>query len=878
MDSVDRVRLLFLASSMLGAGLGAGVPAVAAAQTAQAQTAQAQTAQAQTGIGELIVTAQKREEALQKAPLAISAYTGAERDRIGIDSVQDLTNFTPGLIYNTSLDRVSMRGIGRYTNQLSADSSVGVYEDGAFTTFTVRAGYDSLFIDRLEVLRGPQGTLYGRNSIGGDINVISQQPTDHWAGEVRGSIDTYGALMEEGAVSGPITDHVQFRLAGSHIEQDQGYFHNLNGNPDEGNNRNEWYGEAQLRGDMGSHFDWWAKAFAGTWRNTGGDGGGRINSQIIVGADGKTRVANALYATNFISTPLGSGFPKAPIESYNALAPSLGAFQAPGVTDVVTVNPAGANPANANIRNFYSLYPQIQDVNDHYGLTAHLTGHFSGFDIRYIGSAERYTFRERTGYAEGERLGGSGVISYVDPFGITIYPDVELNYAEYHWFTQNEVDLLSSGDGPLQWVVGLYNFNEGYKQPETVSMPGQAQLADPLNGCILTGGCGASFAHPNPNRNLTDSLAHMGAETFAGFSQADWTFAPTWKATLGLRYTDDSKWGDDAAQEYLFLPVEYVPLPYALTVINASAPAQRGASATHYDPTSGLWVRKLSGSWDGVTGVAGLQWQPDRDTNIYAKYSRGYKSGGFNAGIVLSKNPETNSEHLNDYQLGVKKDFGKTLQVNLDLFYDQYYDAQIPIGVTSAGVTTTQFYNLPEARTDGVELETVWQPIPPLQLMLNYAFDDTRVIRSGCVIDPNDPTASLAGATPGGCTGGAQNLKGDELPNAPRNKLALNATYTWSLATGTLSLSGSYLWRDAQYGQIFTRPQYQAPSWDQVDLRLEYKPAGGHWTAILCGKNIFNTTGYLAGADAVSWTNGTFLKEQALTPPAIGELEVQYKF
>jgi len=844
------------------------------AGTAAAQTTPAPSPQAQGSIGEVVVTAQKREQSLQQVPVAISAFTAAERDKVGINSVQDLTNFTPGLIYNTSDDRVSLRGFGRYTNQLSADSSVGVYEDGAFETFTVKVGYDTLFIDRVEVLRGPQGTLYGRNSIGGAINIISRQPTDDWTGEVRAGIDDYGYHFEEGTVSGSITDHIQFRLSGSQVGQEDGYFKNLNGNPDEGGRRNEWYVEGQLRGDMGEHFDWWLKAFAGTWQDQGGDAGGRISNSVIVAADGHTPVGNPTFATNFITSPFGTA---APVETSNGLAPSLGAFLAPGVTNIVGANPTGTDPANANIRNFYSQTPQSQDLHDYYGLTARLTGHFSGFDVRYIGAAQRYSYVERTSYSEGQ-YANNGITSYVDPFGITIYPDVELSYAEYHWFTQNEVDVLSNGKGPFQWVVGAYNFNEGYKQPESVYMPGQTQLANPLNGCILVGACGPTLAHANPNRDLTDGIAHMGAETFAGFGQIDWNFTPAWKLTLGARYTYDSKWGDDAAQEYAFLPIEYIPEPFAVTLINSSSAAQKGASASYYDPTSGLWVRKLSGDWSAVTGVAGLQWQPDRDTNLYIKYSRGYKSGGFNAGDLLANNPETDPEHSNDYQFGIKKNFGRTLQVNLDLFYDQYYDAQIPISSITNGVATSQFFNLPEARSDGVELEAIWQPIHPLQLMVDYGYNDTSVIKSGCVVDSNDPTATLNGATPGGCTGGGQNLKGDELPNAPKNKVALNGTYTWDLPTGTLAFSTSVIWRDVQYGSIFTRAQYEAPSWDQVDLRLEYKPSGGHWTLIAYGKNIFNSTGYAAGAGATAWSNGTFLKEFNLTPPALGGVEVQYKF
>src|ERR1700722_13857857 len=166
-----------------------------------------------TTVGELVVTAEKREQNLQTVPVAISAYTAAKRQLIGIDSIQDITNFTPGLEYNSSTDRISLRGVGRQTNVLSADASVANYSDGGYETFAVGAGASTLFLDRVEALRGPQCTLYGRNAIGGAINEISRHPTTSPYAEIRGTYANYNHYNIEAAVSGPITANIQARLA-----------------------------------------------------------------------------------------------------------------------------------------------------------------------------------------------------------------------------------------------------------------------------------------------------------------------------------------------------------------------------------------------------------------------------------------------------------------------------------------------------------------------------------------------------------------------------------------------------------------------------------------------------------------------------------------
>ena len=141
-------------------------------------------------IEELVVTAEKREQSLQDVPVAISAFTSTQRDKVGIATVQDLTNFTPGFVYQSSNDRASMRGIGRLTNVHSVDGAVSIYIDGLFTTSTVLAGGPPLDVDRVEILRGPQGTLYGRNAIGGTVNVISVRPTEDFYAEVRGIVES----------------------------------------------------------------------------------------------------------------------------------------------------------------------------------------------------------------------------------------------------------------------------------------------------------------------------------------------------------------------------------------------------------------------------------------------------------------------------------------------------------------------------------------------------------------------------------------------------------------------------------------------------------------------------------------------------------------
>src|SRR3954470_5387443 len=310
-------KVRFFASSAL-------VLAIAfAAVGAQAQTKPAAVAASSDTIEELVVTAEKRSQSLQDVPVAISAFTSERRDILGIKSIQDMTNFTPGLNYTSANDRASVRGIGRLTNAHPVAVPVAVYDDGIYTTSTVTAGKTPIFTDRVEVLRGPQGTLYGRNSIGGAINVISKRPTEEMYGEVRATVANYGRTLFEAAVSGPIAPGLQYRLAGNWEKQRDGYFTNVvPGMPSEGNVVDTFYIEGQLQAKFGDRLEGWVKASVAGWNNGGGGPGARA-----------TATTGPINTTEFAPA---------------ALFVNPGYACSGRVTNVVNLSPAGCvNPANS---------------------------------------------------------------------------------------------------------------------------------------------------------------------------------------------------------------------------------------------------------------------------------------------------------------------------------------------------------------------------------------------------------------------------------------------------------------------------------------------------------------------------------------------------
>src|SRR5277367_4574319 len=203
---------------------------------------------------EIVVTAEKRSETLEIVPDSITAFTSKSLDQQGIKSVQDLTNYAPGLYYTTYDNRPYIRGIGRNTDNLAVESGVAVYVDGIYNGANASTILQSstLFVDQVQILRGPQSTLYGRNSDGGAIDYISKHPTSDFEGEIRTGYDSYQKAFVEAAISGPISNSVRYRFGANYTNQTgDGFYKNLNGVDEgggvaQGGNGTSYHIEGQL--------------------------------------------------------------------------------------------------------------------------------------------------------------------------------------------------------------------------------------------------------------------------------------------------------------------------------------------------------------------------------------------------------------------------------------------------------------------------------------------------------------------------------------------------------------------------------------------------------------------------------------------------------
>jgi iron complex outermembrane receptor protein len=184
-------------------------------------------ADAPIALEEITVTAEKRTSTVQETPISIAAFSGEELAKAGVDGSYGLANLTPGLtIQKEVIGKVVIRGVGTENYTVGSDPGVAIHKDGAYMARSSVSIFDFFDLERVEVLRGPQGTLYGRNASGGVINIISNAPTETFEGYARLDVGNYARLRAEAAVSGPVADTVQGRLSVLYAERD-GYSDNV---------------------------------------------------------------------------------------------------------------------------------------------------------------------------------------------------------------------------------------------------------------------------------------------------------------------------------------------------------------------------------------------------------------------------------------------------------------------------------------------------------------------------------------------------------------------------------------------------------------------------------------------------------------------------
>ena len=625
----------------------AATTALAAAMMPTAFAAAAEADNAST-IEEVIVTAEHRAVDIQTTPISLTAMTAGAIADSGIKRVEDFANLLPNVYIddrNLRGQSVAIRGISADLNNPGLDQGVGLFIDGVYLGRATAANTNLFNLERIEVLRGPQGTVYGKNAIAGAINYITRKPSDTPGAEASVSYGNHQALAASAMVSGPLVAGKLFASLGASIDQREGLIKNLTTGR----------------------------------RDDDRDGQGARAVVVALPSD-----------------------------------------------DVEVI-------FRADISKDRTRSGSIQVVNN---------GQFTGSPFAQPDPSTRTIAQNRDPRSDRDTGGVSGEINWKVGGG-TLTSLTAYRFSDWQNLADNDytaLDILASGikedqtqvsqelrftsasDGPLTYVAGLYYFRQDLDTDSKA-------IVGPALGIY-------------PNEVSGSIFADLTTDSYAAFANGAYKLTDQLSLTAGIRYTREEK---SVTQSQTGDPLQLLQKNQA--------------------------PRTISRSEDNVSPTVGLTYTPSDDLFLYAKVSRGYKSGGFNVfSITPTSNAEYEPEHVTNYEAGFKSELlDRPLQLNATAYYLDYRNLQASQLLLINGLSVFQTSNAAKARSYGAEVSVAAKPTPELTLNATYGYNHASF-------------RSYANATSTGA-----DYTGNRLPRAPRSNASFAAQYEHPL-TGDLSL------------------------------------------------------------------------------------------
>jgi len=737
---------------------------------------------------DIIVTARRVDERLQDVPISITVFSQNQISERNIITPADLATYTPSLSINGQFGPEKSTFIIRgFTQELGTAPSVGTYFADVVTP-RVQSGTASglpagSFFDlqNVQVLKGPQGTLFGRNTTGGAVLLVPQKPTNNFEGYAEVSAGNYDMLRGQAVVNVPVTDTMRVRLGVDRNKRD-GYLKNRGDGPDL--NDVDYLAlrfsvVADLTPDLENYF-------IGTYNRSDTNGTG----SRIIGCDRSFLTPSADPSTIFQQTiaPLAC----AQLDRQTARGDKL--------TDLEEYNPNAAFKAET-----------WQVIN---------TTTFTASDTLTVKNIVSYSeYRERTTF----NLFGDNFLSPLSPT-LGPIPFLQLSQGPNGYtgaqstFTE-ELQFQGQAFGErLKWQAGAYLEISNPLGFNTNEVQTSIRCTDRDNrqcsNIVEYGPLGAFFGSLGSAANET-RFNNKGL-----YAQATYDLTEQLSLTGGLRYTID-KTRATARNVTIFFPAPNTPVTTCTDVIRFQGPG--GTPLVVND----RWQcnAQFSNTSKRPTWLVGLDYKPVDDVLLYAKYARGYRQGGINTGSVGLES--WGPEKVDTYEVGAKASWSGAVRgtFNISAFYNDFRDQQLQGNLVNKPGTPrtggTAIINAGKSRIWGIEVDSSVTPFEGFRVDLGYTYLNTELLRIDLpVLPPESPFESIVPTA----------IVGDPLSYSPKNRLTLTGTYTLPIdeSIGRISLGATYTYTSSQNGIARTAsPFYRLPATNLLNLNAEWEDIAG---------------------------------------------------
>lgn len=707
---------------------------------------------------EVVVTAQKRAESLQEVSISVTAFNADDINTLGVNNLEGLAEFVNGAeLYD---DRGAgqptwiIRGVGLADFNANNTPTAAIYYDDFYLTSNAQGGIGLFDMAQVEVLKGPQGGLYGRNASGGAVRLMTTRARmdDELNGYVKANYGKWGRYGVEAAVGSSLTETLSFRIAGM-TDQDGGWQDTLatQGDDDFGD-RDFNAAKLQIAYAPTDQLDFWLK--------------------------------------------LESGKDK----SETTLSYSRALFD-PATGDFCASAQAGKNDEQncvtwSNITNLFALTPgdpgilpggQNKDGTTIMGNPINkLDNKWTGVNFQANWDTEFALFTSITGYLDYD------MTQVYDFDGSPLKLFEEDSTAEQTVWSQ-EFRLTSNSDGPLTWLAGaMYGEDEDKEN----------RLADLSQNVLLLPA-------------LIERTFTQETKSWALYGQLDYQIDDAWKVHGSLRYTEEDKDLNHYNSKDLSTGVP------GLVDVNEST--------------------DLDKPWSGHIGV---DWTPTDEALVYARITRGFKSGGFFGGFALSAEEVEpyKQETVDAYEIGFKTTWvDNTLLLNGAVYYYDYQDVQGYAGRFNeeTGTVLTKLANIGDAEHKGAELDFVWLPLEGVTFQGSVAYLNAEIVDSDDIGIAEDLVPVP--------------IEGLKRIFAPEYSYSFLGKYEWSIGSMLASVEMNYSWRDDLANQKteldpVNEAAFGIDGYGLLNGRIALSAEDQSWTIALMGRNL---------TDEEYWTSST---------------------
>lgn len=808
MKNTRFIRRLVSTVSLVPLAISAAVAHAEDVQAAPADSTSAATQpEAPVAFGDIVVTAQKRSQRTQDIGLSISAFGTEQLKQANVRTVSDIATLVPGFTVAKSFRGppiYTLRGVGFNTPNMSTSSPVGVYLDEVAYPYPIMTEGLSFDLERVEVLKGPQGTLYGRNTTGGLVNLIARKPTSENSGEVRLNYGSYESYGVDGFINGGIAPNLDGRLAFSIQKADKGWQESVSrpgdrlGKVDKAAARLSLAWEPSSSARFLATVNWW-----------------RDNS------DTQAAQAIAVLPKGYIAF-----FGHTTVEQWKADAV---AFNVPPQIFDQAYTPTKATQANWVAQNL----PWGGTVGGKNWTPAPLDFRkqnemISGALRAEFDLTDKITLTSLTNYSDLKRREGT------DAAGWEIENAIFAARSSLKSFSQEF--RLTGKSGDLNWIAGLFYAHDKIQENDR-------SWGASISTVSLVRSFGALTAPPTLTTAQREDII-WGFRDWANtidekvtskalFGQAEYKATDRFSVTLGLRYTKDNTTfagcsrdqGDNSIAASWNAFFNYAT-PFGANVPPGGCVTYLAALVPFGNNQQGV-VRKTLDE-KNLSGRLGLDFRVNSNVLIYASAARGFKSGAFpniDANVAPQYDP-ARQEEVRAYEAGFKTNPAPGFRVNGAVFYYDYRDKQLFVNTPDpVYVTLNSIKNIPESHIFGLEGDVAIPMGDAIDLQLAATYIDAKIDKYQGFND----------------FGVARDFKGASFPFTPKVQASATVNYRFELSdkiSGRFSLSGRYTSKargDLEGDRLFKIDEYTL-----FDASLNLANSGDGYEVELFVKNIGN--------------------------------------